>query len=159
MFLRRIVMLMAAAGLVAAMAVPAHATNRDIARGSFVTLPGGAELGYDISGRALMIRSTIDGGATRVVVRATGLAPNTTYPTHVHNAPCSATPPGGTHYQEVVGGPVDAVNEIWPSVTTNNVGRGVGSAVHGFWARQDAQSIVIHYPLDTSIRLACLDLH
>jgi hypothetical protein len=87
-----------------------------------------------------------------------GLEANTTYPAHVHNAPCSATPPGGSHYQHQVGGPVDAVNEIWPIVTTGSAGRGFGSAWHTHRARPDAMSIVIHYPPDTSIRLACADL-
>ena len=50
------------------------------------------------------------------------------------------------------------MNEIWPVVTTNDSGRGWGSAVHRHRARPDAMAIVIHYPPDTSIRLACLDL-
>ena len=101
---------------------------------------------------------TADDGATLVVVRVRNLAPNTTYPVHVHNQPCSATPPGGGHYQNVVDGPVDPVNEMWPVIETNRRGRGVGFAVHDARAREDAQSIVVHYPDDTSIRLGCLDL-
>ncbi|NNC79424.1 MAG: hypothetical protein HKN94_04645 [Acidimicrobiales bacterium] len=130
-----------------------------VTQGSFETLPGGEELGYDVQGRAKMVRTGHgDAGATLVVVRVRGLDPRTTYPTHVHNKPCSATPPGGGHYQNVIGGPVDDVNEMWPAITTNKRGKGTSFAMHDAQARLDAQSIVVHYPLDTSIRLACLDL-
>jgi hypothetical protein len=139
-------------------ATPARGVARQITSGRIVTLPGGTDMGYEIEGVAVMVRSPADGGQTRVTVRVRGLDRGTTYPTHVHNLPCSATPPGGTHYQDVIGGLVDAVNEIWPTVTTNGRGIGVGRASHEHWARDDAQSVVIHYPEDTSIRLACADL-
>ncbi|MDH5236668.1 MAG: hypothetical protein OEW85_03515 [Acidimicrobiia bacterium] len=127
----------------------------EVARGQVVTLAGGQDLGYDISGHALMMRTR---HRTFVAVHVRGLDVDTTYPAHVHNAPCSATTPGGGHYQHEIGGPVDAVNEIWPTVTTNHRGRGWGHATHDQRARPDAMSIVIHYPPDTSIRLACVDL-
>lgn len=130
----------------------------EVTSGRFQTLPGGSELGYDITGRAVMVRIDALGGRTVVTVRAAGLDANTTYPTHVHNQPCSATPPGGGHYQYEVGGPVDDHNEIWPAITTNRRGRGTGFAIHGERARPDAMSIVVHHPANTSIRLACLDL-
>lgn len=130
----------------------------EVTSGSFETLPGGTELGYDVRGHAVMIRSTRHGGRTTVAVCVRGLQPETVYPTHVHDQPCSSTPPGGSHYQHEVGGPVDAANEMWPTVTTNRRGNGFGVATHGHRARADAQSIVVHFPLDTSIRLACLDL-
>lgn len=150
-----------AIGLVLAMTSPAVATGSrgharvEVTRGSFVTLAGGTDLGYSIRGGAVMVRGR---GWTAVHVHARGLDAGTTYPAHVHNAPCSATPPGGSHYQDVVGGPVDAVNEIWPAITTNRSGRGHGFATHAHRARADAMSVVIHYPLNTSIRLACVDL-
>ena len=127
----------------------------EIARGDFVTLAGGEGLGYSVTGNAIVFRL-----GDRTVVRAhvRGLAPDTTYPAHVHNAPCSAVPPGGGHYQHVVGGPVDADNEIWPTIETGPSGVGTGFATHAHRARSDAQSIIIHYPVDTSIRLACADL-
>lgn len=132
-----------------------HRHHVEVTRGAFQTLPGGAALGYEVRGRAVMIRF---GRATVVSLHVRGLDARTTYPVHVHNAPCSATPPGGSHYQHEVGGPVDAINEIWPAVTTRRTGAGFGFATHGHRARADAQAIVIHNPLDTSIRLACLDL-
>lgn len=158
--------LVAALGLTAAApsvtaAAPAHGgalRSVEVTHGHFHTLQGGTDLGYRVSGSAVMVRSNRQGGRTTVLVAARGLDPDTTYPVHVHNQPCSATPPGGSHYQHVVGGPVDAVNEIWPAITTNRHGRGTGYATHGARARADAMSIVIHYPPNTSIRLACLDL-
>ena len=155
---RRIVTLALAAGLLLALAAPATAANRrhvEVTRGSVVTLVGGQDLGYSLQGRAAMVRFA---EATFVAVRVKGLDPNTTYPTHVHNAPCSSVPPGGGHYQNEVGGAVDDVNEMWPMVTTNAHGRGWGTAWHGHQARPEAMAIVIHYPADTSIRLACIDL-
>ncbi|MDH3500577.1 MAG: hypothetical protein OEM97_10670 [Acidimicrobiia bacterium] len=162
---RRLGQLFLAAVLVFAVAAPAAAGGRDHERkadttfGSFVTLAGGEGLGYTITGRAMMWRTHRHGGTTVVKVHVRGLDATTEYPTHVHNAPCSTDPAGGTHYQHTVGGPVDAVNEIWPTVTTNAAGNGHGSARHDNWARPDAMSIVIHNPADTSIRLACADLN
>ena len=152
--------LLATAGLAAtASPVDAHARpHREVTHGHFETLPGGADLGYHIHGRARMVRTDRHGGTTKVVVRVRGLDPDTTYPTHVHNQPCSATPAGGSHYQDVIGGPVDAVNEIWPTISTDAHGRGFGTATHDARARNDAMSIVIHYPANTAIRLACVDL-
>lgn len=145
--------------MVLTMAAPAPAMHRDITRGDVVTLEGGTDLGYDLEGRVHMIRQAAqDGIWTYVEVRVWGLDPNTTYPVHVHNAPCSDDPPGGGHYQHEVGGPVDPVNEIWPEITSNPNGAGSGRAMHDNYARPDAQSLVIHYPEDTSIRLACADL-
>lgn len=148
-------------GLTAALTGPAvahqehHHQRTEVTRGHFVTLPGGEALGYRIRGYAVMVRHA-DRTTVRVHVR--GLDANTTYPAHVHNAPCSATPPGGSHYQQLTPGPADALNEIWPTVITDRHGKGRGYASHGFRARADAMSIVIHYPPTTSIRLACLDL-
>ena len=116
-----ILILLATAGITAT-ATPAEADgrgHREVTHGRVETLPGGLELGYHLHGRAKMVRTDRDGGTTRVVVRVRGLDPDTTYPTHVHNLPCSATPAGGGHYQHTIGGPVDPVNEIWPTITTD----------------------------------------
>ncbi len=155
---RRIALLLAAVAMLFTVATPAQGAGAMVTSGRFTTLPGGADLGYTIEGHAVMVRTPAGGGATRVMVSVQGLDPETTYPAHVHNLPCSATPPGGSHYQHEVGGAVDAVNEIWPAITTNADGVGRGKASHGHWARDDARSVVIHYPPDTSIRLACVDL-
>ena len=156
--LRKIRLLAIVTAFAMLLAVPATASagrQVDIDRGRFTTLPGGEALNYSVDGSATMVRF---GGSTLVIVQIGGLDANQTYPTHVHNARCSATPPGGSHYQDQVGGPVDSVNEIWPTVSTNRRGNGIGIAWHDERARPDAMSIVVHYPADTSIRLACVDL-
>lgn len=160
---RRIGQLLIVIALLVVAAAPAGAgtgihRHADVTSGEFVTLTGGAELGYEVEGRAVMVRVPWRHGRTFVTVRVRGLDATTAYPAHVHNAPCAGDPPGGSHYQHEIGGAVDDVNEIWPVVTTNADGRGRGFAIHGHWARPDAQSIVIHYPANTSIRLACADL-
>jgi len=159
MFGRRIITLIMAMALFLALSGPAVAGGGEVTSGSFITLTGGTDLGYDIDGRAVMVRRPAGDGSTFIAVHIRGLAPGLTYPTHVHNAPCSASPSGGSHYQHDVGGPADMVNEIWPTIRTNAAGNGTGSATHGNWARADAMSIVVHYPADTSIRLACADLN
>lgn len=151
---------LSAAALTFGVAAPAttHAHRGhhiQVTTGEFQTLPGGTEMGYDIEGRAVMVRLP---HRTFVAAFVGGLDAGTSYPTHVHNAPCSADPPGGSHYQHQVGGPVDTVNEMWPIVATNRRGWGHGHAAHAHRARPDAQSIVIHYPEDTKVRLACVDL-
>lgn len=139
-----------AATLIAASVAAAGA---QVTGGVFNTFASGIERGYEISGRAQMVRTAAGDTLTSVQVR--GLVANTNYPAHVHNAPC-AVDNGGGHYQHVVGGPVDDVNEIWPSFTTNASGHGNGHATNGFWARPEAQSVVVH---DTDgARIACADL-
>jgi hypothetical protein len=131
----------------------ATAQGAQITKGDFQTYAAGETRGYEISGRAQMVRTAE--GRTLVQVQAWGLAPNTTYPVHVHNSACSVNN-GGGHYQDVVGGPVDNVNEIWPGFTTNASGHGNGYAASDFSARQEAQAVVIH---DTDgARIACADL-
>lgn len=133
--------------------ITGSAAGAQVTTGDFNTFATGLTRGYDISGRAMMLR-TAD-GRTLVQVQAWGLALNTTYPVHVHNAPCTVNN-GGGHYQDVVGGPVDSVNEIWPGFSTDASGHGNGNAVNGFTARPEAQAVVIH---DTDgARIACADL-
>jgi Cu-Zn family superoxide dismutase len=137
-------------------ASPADAGSAaQVTRGRFQTTSTGSARGFDISGEAVMVRSDTAGGRTLVVSVARGLEPGTTYGSHVHNAPCSTG--GGGHYQHVVGGPVNAVNEIWPVLHAQTSGVAQGMAVHGHRARPEAQSIVIHDPSDGA-RIACLDL-
>lgn len=156
---RMLMMSVVAATVLMAVPGPVGASGPvEITRGEFVTLPGGADRGYTIEGKATMWRSALDGGTTVVRLHVRGLDPDATYPVHVHNAPCSASPAGGGHYQNAVGGAVDDVNEMWPIVETNAAGNGSGYATHSFVARPEAMAIVIHYPPMTSVRLACLDL-
>ena len=139
--------------IIIAMAAPGAAAGAQVTRGEFHTFAAGLERGFDISGHATMRRTS--SGKTIVNVHLTGLASNTTYGSHVHNAACDVND-GGGHYQDVVGGPADPVNEIWPGFTTNSAGVGNGMAKNDFIARPEAQSVVVH---DTDgARLACADL-
>lgn len=131
----------------------AAADGAQVTSGAFKTFAAGPERGYDISGRAQIVR-TAD-GKTLTSVQAWGLTSNTTYPVHVHNAPCNVNNAGG-HYQDVVGGDVNNVNEIWPGFTTDASGHGNGRAANNFVARPQAQSVVIHDP--DGARIACADL-
>ena len=140
-------------GLVLATALPGLASRGEVTSGDFHTYAAGPDLGYDIAGYAHMTR-TAD-GKTIVSVHAVGLLPVTTYGVHVHNKSCSDSN-GGGHYQDVVGGTVDAVNEIWPLFTANEAGVGNGYAANEFRARPEAQAVVIHAP--SGARIACADL-
>jgi len=129
------------------------ASGAQVTIGDFHTFAAGLDRGYDVSGRAQMVRTAA--GSTLTGVQAWGLAPGTAYPVHVHNAPCAVNNAGG-HYQHVVGGPANNVNEIWPAFTTDASGHGNGHAANDFTARPEAQSLVIH---DTDgARIACADL-
>lgn len=129
------------------------ASGAQVTQGDFQTFATGLDRGYDISGRAQMVR-TAD-GRTLTSIQARGLAPGTTYPAHVHNAPCEVNN-GGGHYQNTTGGPADNINEIWPGFTTNASGQGNGHATNNFTARPEAQSVVIH-DMDGA-RIACANL-
>ncbi len=49
---------------------------------------------------------------TVVFVWVRGLDTTTTYPTHVHNRPCSATPAGGSHYRHEAGTGPESPEEV-----------------------------------------------
>jgi hypothetical protein len=134
--------------------VTANGNRAEVTTGHFAPLPDDANPLYDVGGRAVMVRIGHDPGRTIVISHVSGLDHHTTYPSHVHNGTCAEKL---GHYKDDPGGPVDATNEIWPAVTTNAQGRGVGTAIHAARARQEAQSIVVHHP-DTGARLACADL-
>ena len=139
--------------LVLVAALPALASSGEVTSGEFHTFATGVGRGYDIAGHAHMTRTA--SGKTIVKVHATGLAANTAFGVHVHNKACNEAN-GGGHYQDVVGGEVDQYNEIWPLFTTNAAGIGNGMAKNDFYARPEAQSVVIH---DTDgARIACADL-
>jgi hypothetical protein len=135
----------------------ADAKGADVTTGRFETTLAGQDLGYDIQGFVLMLRVPKGSdGRTYVSVFVRGLDADTTFPAHVHNGPCATG--GGGHYQhDTVGAAVDAVNEIWPTISTQRRGLGWGSASHGHLARPEAQSVVIHQP-GTGTRIACAQL-
>lgn len=139
--------------LVLAAALPALGSGGEATSGKFHTYAAGIERGYDINGHAHMTRTA--SGKTIVKTHAAGLAANTAYGVHVHNRACSDAN-GGGHYMHDPAGGVNPVNEIWPAFTTDEYGVGNGKAVNHFYARPEAQAVVIH---DTDgARIACADL-
>lgn len=125
----------------------------EVTQGSFATFAAGVARGFDIGGKAQMIR-TAD-GRTIVKTHVTGLASNTSYPSHVHAAACGVNEADG-HYKQDPAGPATPPNEIWPAFTTNEAGIGNGKAVADFTARPEAQSVVVH---DTDgAKIGCADL-
>lgn len=109
-----------------------------------------------IAGRAQLIRHY--DGTTSVQLYADGLAPGIDYGVHVHALPCDISQ-GGGHYRidPTVDG-VSAENEIWPTFTTDDAGVGTADLNVGHIARGDAQSVVIHDPLNNSTKMVCADL-
>ena len=156
--LTRLVGSMIVVFLLVAIALPALAAGGSkvsgvVKRGNFRTFATGVDRGYQITGHARMTRTGDE--KTIVSVHVTGLAVGTAYGSHVHNKACNDAN-GGGHYQNIVGGGVNAVNEIWPLFTTNEAGIGNGNAKNYFRARPEARSVVIH---DTDgARIACADL-
>lgn len=140
----------------ATVAVPTWASHRDdvIHQGFFVTTALGADRGFDITGRLMLIRR--GDGTTEAYTQVLGLDPLTTYASHVHNLPCSLG--GGGHYKidPTIGVEIRA-NEIWPTLTSDSDGTAHGSDIVDHKARPEAQSVVVHDPLDGG-RLACGDL-
>lgn len=163
---RAVVATAVACATLAALPTAAGAASRTVT-GRFITLQGGQDLGFNISGVA-SLRRTKHSTYGRVMVR--GLTPDVVFAAHVHSQACSDNMAGG-HYRDDPNGAAAPPNELWLSSSTNptdgilanshGVARGTGSAP---WvARRDAVSIVIHFILpggNTSggTKIACADL-
>jgi hypothetical protein len=148
---RRIAALAAGASLVLAFVPSALAGGAVVTRGDIQAFATGS--GLPISGRAQMVR-TAD-GKTTVSVHVEGLAPDTTYGSHVHQLPCGTSEADG-HYKNDPAGPATPPNEIWPGFTTNGGGVGNGNATVDWTAGQTAVSVVVHAP--GGAKIACADL-
>ena len=138
--------------LVVTAPVAAQGANAEVTKGAFHEFAAGLTQGMDISGDAVMVRTP---ARTLVVVIVSGLAPNTTYGSHVHQQACANGDADG-HYKFDPAGPADSVNEIWPSFTTNPSGVGIGFAQNAGIAGPSAVSVVIHAP--GGAKIACADL-
>jgi hypothetical protein len=127
--------------------------------GALNNLAAGTAAALTIKGSATITRAGGD-GISVVRLSVSGLAPNTTYPSHVHASPC-ATAEGGVHYKqninvtEVTPSPA---NEMWLNFTTSATGHADVRLQVPHVARADAMSIVIHDPVTPTTRLACVDL-
>jgi len=152
----------------ATMVVPASPATAATTAGRFTTLPAGEAQGLDIGGVAILTR-TSNGTTGRVVV--VGLQPGVTYASHLHNQPCSAVNPGGTHYMNVPGAGTTPPNELWFSsaadpaagITANRAGVAVGNGSASWVARPDARAVIIHaIPVGGTTaggpKIACADL-
>jgi hypothetical protein len=151
---RRLAPAIGAAGIIAsglALAPVVLADGGSVTRGPIYAFAAGASL--ELDGHAQMVR-TAD-GKTIVTVRVAGLAPNTSYGAHVHQAAC-ATGDADGHYRFDPAGPAAPPNEIWPSFTTNEAGVGNGFAVADRSAGPTAVSVVVHAP--GGAKIACADL-
>lgn len=150
--MRRLVLFLAVAAVAVLIVVPAvGADGAVVSRGELHPFAAGA--GMDIGGHAQMVRTAA--GRTYVTVHADGLAPNTTYPSHVHALPCGQADADG-HYKRDPAGAATPPNEIWQGFTTDADGVGNGRAVADFTAGATAVSVVIHAP--GGAKIACADL-
>ena len=137
---------------------PAGSSGSQVTRGQFrVFAAGVGDARFEhLQGHAQMIRAA--DGKTIVKVEVTGLVPGTTYPVHVHAAPCDVGAADG-HFQFQPGGAVDDHNELWPGFTANAAGAGSGHAMADRTAGGTAVSVVIHSPDRTPApKVACADL-
>lgn len=149
---QRVTTLLAAAALASAFAPSALAGGGAVTRGSFAAFAAG--VGQPISGSAQMIR-TAD-GRTIVTVHLEGLAPGTTYASHVHAAACAVGAADG-HYKFDPAGAATPPNEIWPGpFTTNAAGIGNSNTIAAGTAGPGAVSVVVHAP--GGAKIACADL-
>ena len=129
----------------------ALAGGATVTRGDFQAFNGGYP---EITGRAQMVR-TAD-GKTIVTIHLEGLAPGTTYGSHVHAQACANGLADG-HYRFNPAGAAAPPNEIWPGpVTANEAGIANGDTIAEGTAGANAVSVVIHAP--GGAKIACADL-
>lgn len=143
--------ILVAASLALAFAPSVLGGGATVTRGDFAPFATG--VGLPMEGGAVMVR-TAD-GKTTVAVHVEGLAPNTTYGSHVHALPCGTSDADG-HYKNDPAGPAAPPNEIWPGFTTNPAGIGNGNATVDWTAGAAAVSVVVHAP--GGAKIACADL-
>jgi superoxide dismutase, Cu-Zn family len=112
-------------------------------------------IGQTISGHAQMVRTP--DGRTFVTLHVDGLAPGTTYASHVHKQACANGEADG-HYRFDPAGSATPPNEIWPGpFTTNGAGIGNANTIAEGTAGPAAVSVVVHAP--GGAKIACADLH
>lgn len=156
----------AAAALVLT-ATPAGAGSSQSLHGTFEETASGANFGYDIHGSAMM---TVGEGTTTVKVSITGLDPEKTYGSHLHNGTCADG--GGGHYQDSEGGSTTHGNELHlKSAPATGLRANHGGVAHGGGSTEwearvtsttmtNARSIVVHQPGAPAAtnRITCADL-
>lgn len=124
----------------------------EVVKGTFSEFSAGLSRGYDIAGSVRLIVGE-DWTAVRANVR--GLAPNTTYSSHLHESACSDAS-GGGHYKDDPAGPATPPNELWLTFETNKAGTARDGSSAPWAVREGARSVVIHD--QDGARIACVDL-
>ena len=120
--------------------------------GQFSEYSAGVARGYDIRGP---VRLTVGDDWTKVHANVQGLAPQTTYSSHLHDKACSDAL-GGGHYKDDPAGPVTPPNELWLTLETNRRGQAHDASSAPWVVRDGARSVVIHD--QDGARIACADL-
>lgn len=134
-------------------------------RGEFGDPFGSGAHDPSITGEAMM---KVGVATTKVKVELEGLVPGVTYTSHLHNGTCKAG--GGGHYQNIEGGGINPVNELWLTsfddgfgiVATADQDVTIASGATAWAARTTSQtqsnalSVIIHAP--DGARVACADL-
>lgn len=124
----------------------------EVVKGRFSEFSAGVSRGYDISGP---VRLTVGEDWTRVRANVKGLAPDTTYASHLHESACSVAE-GGGHYKNDPLGPATPPNELWLTLETNSRGNAHDKSSAPWVVREGARSVVIHD--QDGARIACADL-
>ncbi len=124
----------------------------DVYKGRFSEFSAGVSRGFDISGP---VRLIVGEDWTRVRANVQGLAPNTTYASHLHESACSVAN-GGGHYKNDPAGPPTPPNELWLTFATNDDGTAHDASSAPWVVRDGARSVVIHD--QDGARIACADL-
>lgn len=126
------------------------------ADGGLVSTSIGLSRQRNVTGVASLER--LPSGQTKVSITAAGLLPSTQYMAHVHDRPCHIAAGGGHYKIDPLVATAVETNELWLKVLTDVNGAGTNTILVKHLARPEAQSIVIHDPVDAA-RLACIDLH
>ena len=137
---------------VSGLAATATAGSVEVYKGRYSEFSAGVSRGYDISGP---VRLIVGEDWTRLRATVRGLAPNTTYSSHLHDSACSVAD-GGPHYKNDPAGPGTPPNELWLTFETNNAGIARDGSRAPWAIREGARSVVIHD--QDGARIACADL-
>jgi hypothetical protein len=149
---RRLGALVAGMTMSSAFAASVLAGGAVVTRGDLHAFAAGT--GQSITGRAQMVRTPE--GRTFVTVHVAGLAPGTTYASHVHKQACADGEADG-HYRFDPAGAATPPNEIWPGpFTTDESGIGNANTIALGTAGPAAVSVVVHAP--GGAKIACADL-
>lgn len=119
-----------------------------------------SEEGAAVFGSAKLIRYH---DSSELMVHLSGLAAETTYPSHLHEGSCAVM---GPHYRDDPDGAAEPPNELWPSSDPDDPTAGLQSDADGVangkgsapWqARPEAAAVMLHDG-DTGDMIACADL-